>query len=86
MYGWLWRKLPGGWQVKLLESVVMIAVISVVLVVYVFPWIEPKLPFSDNTVGGGGSASTPSAAPVPTGTSPTQIQPNPGPTDVLPGD
>lgn len=59
MYGWLWRKLPGRWPVKLLEALVLTAAICLLLVAVVFPWIEPKLPFSENTVdGSGGSSST----------------------------
>ena len=80
MYGWVWRKLPGHWSLKLLESIAMIAVICVALVVIVFPWVEPKLPFSGNTVDGGRSTTTPSAPP-------TGSTPSPSGTDTLiPGD
>ena len=90
MYGWLWRKLPGGWALKTLESIAMIAVVSVLLVVVVFPWIEPKLPFSDNTVDGSGGravsrtspAATPTTAAPTTGSTPGSSS---GPA-VLPGD
>ena len=87
MYGWLWRKLPGGTALKLLQSLAMLGVVGVVLIGLVFPWVEPKLPFSDNTVDGGGSGSsptpsaTPSTLPVPSSTD----VPTPG-ADVLPGD
>ena len=57
MYGWAWRKLPGRWPLKALEAIAIVGVLSVVLVVLVFPWVEPKLPFSDNTVDGGGSST-----------------------------
>ena len=50
MYGWLWSKLPGGWALKTLQSLAMIAIVGAVLVTVVFPWVEPKLPFSGNTV------------------------------------
>ena len=87
MYAWVWRHLPGRWPLKTLEALVAVSLISVVLVVLVFPWIEPKLPFSDNTVtGGGGASSSVPATPAPSLT-PT-VAPTAGtaaPT-VLPGD
>ena len=99
MYGWIWSKLPGNWALKTLESVVLVALIAGTLVVVVFPWVEPKLPFSGNTVDGGGGVSntdspTPSAKPtgVSTGApSPTTSTIPGGPTssagtDELPGD
>ena len=91
MYGWIWRKLPGGWPLKTLESIVLIVGISAVLVVVVFPWVEPKLPFSGNTVDGNtGEVTTPSDTPVPTGTTTKKPSPTdtslPGDDDVIPGD
>jgi len=91
VYGWLWRKLPGRWPLKMLESVTLVLVLSVVLVVLVFPWIEPKLPFSDNTVDGGNdkAVSTPAATPTSTipGSSSVTSTPQPSAADsVLPGD
>ena len=50
MYAWIWRKLPGGLPGKLLCSLVLIAAVVAVLFLYVFPWIEPRLPVSDVTV------------------------------------
>jgi len=83
----VWRKLPGGWAWKTLESLVLIAVISATLIVVVFPWVEPKLPFSGNTVSGDtdGPAATPS--PTVKAPSPTDVPSGKatGP-DVLPGD
>ena len=68
MYGWVWRKLPGRWPLKLLESIVLVLAICAVLVVVVFPWVEPKLPFSGNTVDDGPVATTPGTS-TPTSTS-----------------
>jgi hypothetical protein len=79
----LWRKLPGGWPAKLAQSVALAAVIIAVLMIWVFPWVEPQLPFSENTVDGEVSEVTPSP------TNPTaQPDPTPGTTSVpspLPG-
>ncbi len=52
MYGWIWRHLPGGLPGKLLGSLVLVAGVAALLFFVVFPWLEPKLPFSDVTVGG----------------------------------
>jgi hypothetical protein len=35
VYSWIWRTLPGG----------------ALLLFVVFPWVEPRLPFNDVTVG-----------------------------------
>jgi hypothetical protein len=50
-YGWLWRHLPGTWPTKLAVVGALAAVAVVVLFVVVFPWVEPKLPFNQVTVG-----------------------------------
>jgi hypothetical protein len=57
LYGWLWRRLPGGWPLKVLVLGVAAAVICVLLFGVVFPWVEPRLPFNHVTVdrpGAGG--------------------------------
>ncbi len=50
MYGWIWRTLPGGRPGKVLGSFVLLAAAIALLFLYVFPAIEPLLPFSDVTV------------------------------------
>ena len=50
MYAWLWRKLPGPWPAKLVWTVAGLAAIIAVLFLWVFPWLEPQLPFNDVTV------------------------------------
>jgi uncharacterized membrane protein len=52
-YGWLWRRLPGGWPARVAILAVAAVVVVVVLFVVVFPWVEPRLPFNQVTVGGG---------------------------------
>ena len=77
MYGWIWRMLPGHWTLKLLQSAVLAVAVGGLLVVVVFPWIEPKLPFSGNTVSGE-TQEEPTQAP--STTAPTTRAP--APTDV----
>jgi hypothetical protein len=51
VYAWIWRSLPGGTRSKaLLATVLAFAVVALLLFV-VFPWVEPRLPFSAVTVG-----------------------------------
>ncbi|HET8970821.1 MAG TPA: hypothetical protein VFN19_07170 [Candidatus Nanopelagicales bacterium] len=76
MYGWLWRRLPGPWPVKVIWSAVAATAVVVLLFTTVFPWLEPRLPFSNVTVEDGGGTTPdagypdrqiviPSASPVP---------------------
>lgn len=46
MYGWIWRHLPGPFAVKLLESLLLAAAVTALLMLVVFPWAEPRLPFN----------------------------------------
>lgn len=50
MYTWFWRHLPGPLPVRLLLCLIAFGAITVILFFVVFPWVEPKLPFSDVTV------------------------------------
>ena len=52
MYTWIWRTLPGGLPGKLFFSLVLIALAVAALFFYVFPAIEPRLPFNEVTVDG----------------------------------
>lgn len=64
MYGWIWRRLPGGVRGKLLGSALLATAAVLTLLVYVFPAVEDKLPFNDVTVEqGGGDAPPPGFAP-----------------------
>lgn len=53
MYGSLWRVLPGAWPVKVLLSLILLAVVIVVCFVWVFPAIAPYVPFNGNSVQSG---------------------------------
>ena len=50
MYAYLWRHLPGPVYVKVLIALAIAALVVVLLFGWVFPWIEPLMPFSGNTV------------------------------------
>ncbi|WP_214111233.1 hypothetical protein [Acrocarpospora catenulata] len=51
MYGWIWRRLPGGPATKLLLSALILTAVGALLWFVVFPWAEPLLPFDDGVVG-----------------------------------
>jgi hypothetical protein len=52
MYAWIWRHLPGGTASRALLSLFLVLAVAALLLFVVFPWVEPKLPFNDVTVGG----------------------------------
>jgi hypothetical protein len=70
MYGWLWRHLPGPLVARVLQAGLLLAVAVVLLFLFVFPAVEPLLPYSDVTVGGGVSTPAPDRSPSPTPTRP----------------
>lgn len=49
MYGWIWRHLPGPVSLKVVEAVVIVLGIVALLMLVVFPWVEPNLPFNQVT-------------------------------------
>lgn len=51
MYSWIWRRLPGPTAVKVTEAVVLVLGIVALLMLVVFPWVEPLLPFNQVTTG-----------------------------------
>ena len=52
MYVWMWRRLPGETWVKVVWVLVIFALVVFALFQYVFPAVEPYVPFS-----GSGSVS-----------------------------
>lgn len=66
MYVWIWRHLPGGLPGRLLGSVLLLAAAVTVLMLAVFPRVEPLLPFQNVTVNAPGTGSGQGApGPVP---------------------
>jgi hypothetical protein len=51
MYSWIWRHLPGSTAVKLVQALLLVAAVIAVLLLVVFPWAEPRLPFNSVTTG-----------------------------------
>ena len=51
MYGWIWRHLPGPPAVRLLQALMLMAAVVALLLLVVFPWVEPRLPFNAVTAG-----------------------------------
>jgi hypothetical protein len=50
MYGWLWNHTPGRVWLRLLIWTMVVLALVAVLFLWVFPWVEPRLPFTDVTV------------------------------------
>jgi hypothetical protein len=44
VYGWIWRRLPGGLVLRALQALLLVALVSALLLFVVFPWLEPRLP------------------------------------------
>jgi len=51
MYLWLWERLPGNRLAKTLTSVGLVLGVVALLWFWVFPLVEPVLPFYDSQVG-----------------------------------
>jgi hypothetical protein len=50
MYVWLWRHLPGPLALRVVQAAVLLAGAVAVLMLVVFPRVEPLLPYQDVTV------------------------------------
>lgn len=51
MYGFIWRHLPGGRLAKTVQALILIAIVVALCWYVLFPWLEPRLPFNNVTVG-----------------------------------
>lgn len=51
MYGWIWRHLPGGALGKLAQTGALIALAAAILWFVVFPWLGPRLPLDQVSIG-----------------------------------
>ena len=49
MYSWIWRHLPGTSAVKALQALLLVVAVVALLMLVVFPWVEPRLPYNDVT-------------------------------------
>lgn len=50
MYAWIWNHLPGPTAVRALIVAAALVALVAVLFTWVFPWLEPRLPFTAVTV------------------------------------
>lgn len=50
MYVWLWKRLPGPIAVRVMTALALFALVVVALFLWVFPWVETRLPFTEVTV------------------------------------
>ncbi|BEP13189.1 hypothetical protein acdb102_15000 [Acidothermaceae bacterium B102] len=50
MYVWIWRTLPGNWAAKLAGSLLLLAGAVALLLLLVFPFVEPRLPWNNVNV------------------------------------
>ena len=67
MYSWLWRRLPGNALMRTVIATVLFVALVYVLFQWVFPRLEPLLPFGEETVQNGGAVPSGSPSPQPTG-------------------
>jgi hypothetical protein len=51
VYGWIWRQLPGPVAVRVLEALALAIAVVALLMLVVFPWLAPLLPFDDVPTG-----------------------------------
>ncbi|NIJ14430.1 hypothetical protein FHU38_004831 [Saccharomonospora amisosensis] len=52
MYGWIWRHLPGPVGVRAAIAALLVLGVVALLMLVVFPWVEPMLPFNQVAVNG----------------------------------
>ena len=64
MSAWLWRTMPGPLAARVLQSLVLLSAVVVALFLWLFPWVESQLPYSDVTVPGPETTSAPSELPA----------------------
>jgi hypothetical protein len=58
MYGWLWHHLPGSTPVRAVIALLLLVAFVAILFLWVFPWAEPRLPFTDVTVDESASSTS----------------------------
>lgn len=51
MYGWIFRHLPGNLWFRIVLSLAILLLLSVALMIWVFPWVSSYSPWTDSTIG-----------------------------------
>ena len=62
IYGAIWRALPGPTALKVLQALLLVALVVAVLFLWVFPRVAPYMPFNDNTVDAASTHSSVSSS------------------------
>jgi hypothetical protein len=65
LYSALWRALPGPTPAKIVQALLLAAVVVAFLFLWLFPRIAPMMPFNDNTVGASSTTGAPTGPLVP---------------------
>ena len=47
MYAAFWRSLPGPWWVKAIITIVIAVIVFLLLMNYIFPWVDELIPSND---------------------------------------
>ncbi|QNE90351.1 hypothetical protein H0194_05110 [Corynebacterium incognita] len=50
MYAFIFRHLPGPTALKVIEALLLLALVFYVLMEYVFPWVSTIMPYADVAV------------------------------------
>lgn len=53
MYGLIWRLLPGPVWLRVVLSLLLVALVVVALFGWVFPWASNLMPFNNQTIDTG---------------------------------
>ena len=51
MYGWIWRRLPGGTGARTVQMVILGLAVAALLWFVVYPWASIYLPFDQSGLG-----------------------------------
>jgi hypothetical protein len=51
VYGWIWRRLPGGAGARWVQIVMLVIVAGLLLWLVVYPWLSIHLPFDQAGLG-----------------------------------
>ena len=51
MYAWIFRNLPGPLWVRILTSVVLVAVAVILMIEFLFTWVSQFTTLTDSTIG-----------------------------------
>ncbi|HKR50927.1 MAG TPA: hypothetical protein VJT72_15350 [Pseudonocardiaceae bacterium] len=57
MYSWVWRHLPGSRAVRAVQALILVTAVVTLLLLVVFPWVEPRLPFNEVTTSTASTTS-----------------------------